>query len=62
MKLIITDMKELENGDWSVTFDYDKDFIDFVRKYYKVKRLSKKRIKEFILEGLENYIKKQEEK
>ena len=59
MKLIVTDTKELKNGECILTFDYDKDFIDFVKKYYKVKRLSKKRIQQFILEGLNNYISEQ---
>lgn len=62
MYLNVVDIKEHKDGSATVDIEYDKEVADFVKKYYKRKRLSKKLMERFVIEGLTNYLEQEEKK
>jgi len=55
-------LNQKDNGDGTVTIEYSfsEEFKQLVKKYYKAKRVSKKMLNNTVIEGLQNYIKKEE--
>ena len=62
MYLNVVDIKEHKDGSATVDIEYDKEVADFVKKYYQRKRLSKKLMERFVIEGLTNYLEQEEKK
>ncbi len=58
MKMIITDIKEKDDGSASAIFNYDKEAGKFIREKYDVKRISKKVLQKLIDEAVDYYLKK----
>ena len=59
MKMQITKIVENKDGSATVTLDYDEDVTKLIRKYYNRKRVTKNLVQKFVLEGLGNYLKKE---
>jgi len=59
MELAIRKIKENKNGSATYEVDYDKEVSNFIKDHYNRKRISDKLIEKFVIEGLENYLKKE---
>lgn len=51
MKIKIVSIKERKN-DCIITFEYDQEFINLIKKIYKIKRLSQKRMEKILKQAL----------
>jgi len=60
MFLKILKTTEQKDGTLLLDIEYDKEFESFICNHYKKKKFTKKLLKNFIIEGLTNYIKKEE--
>jgi len=56
MYLQIKKIIEQKDGSCLIDIEYDKDVINLVKTHYKRKRISKKLIQKFIIDGLKNRI------
>lgn len=54
MKIDILEIIKKEDGTSEVVFDYDKEFLDYVKLKTKKKKPSKKDISEFFIQCLSN--------
>ena len=59
MNVEIVKITEQKDGSAIFELEYEKDFIEFVKKYYNKKRCTTKMIQNIVIEGLENYFKKE---
>ena len=60
MYIQIGEIKEQKDGSALVDVNYDKEVGNFIKTYYKKKRITKKLVEKFVIESLTNYIKKAE--
>lgn len=57
MQIKVETIREYKDGSCDIEVSYNKYFIEFVKKHYKRKRISKKLIQRAVVDGLTNYIK-----
>lgn len=62
MIIKIVKINEKKDGNAIFNIEYDKDFENLVLKFYKRKKLTPKLLQRAIMDGLENYLKEQNEK
>jgi hypothetical protein len=55
-KIEVKDIKEHKNGSATLYLEYDGDFEDLIKKRLNVEKVSKKMIKDELMQGLLNYI------
>jgi len=58
----IVKIKEQKNGSILCDVGLSKEESDLIKKYYNKKRLTNKLLQKFVIEGLENYLDKEETK
>ena len=51
-------IQENKDGSDQITFDLSKDIEELIMKYYKRKKFTREIFQKFIMESLENYIKR----
>jgi hypothetical protein len=62
MYININKVTEQKDGSALLDISYDKELENFVKTYYKKKRITKSLMEKFVIEGLTNYMEKYNDK
>lgn len=60
MYLEVINIIDNPDGSANLELEYDKKLETFIKKFYNRKRFSKKLLQKFVIEGLQNYLNKED--
>jgi len=55
MRFVVVEESTNKDGSMSLLCDYDDEFVAVIRNHYGLKRVSKKRIEQFVIESIEAF-------